>query len=514
MKKEWMDKPILCIFDTRQIQAFMFRANSYYDTLGGSDLMVHILVDAIYSSLKTIDPPLADDEFDLSLDPDGEIPYFSSERIKFQLIMCAAGNAICLVRTGALAQKIIRKCSRYYLDHAYSLNLDVAVTEMTGDFGRDISNLFNRLDAIKASGDISNPLGPLSCAMRENRTGEPVVGIDPVHGDYVSRSSILRRKEATGRGTVIGMDDILTTRAANGKDYLAVLHADGNNLGITIGRIMRQTSSYEESIRARRRIDWNIKGSYCRIMKATLRELEAYYYNNRTDDTDFAHAFQVIHQAGDDLNILCSASLVIPFLDIFYRNLDGSLLFDEGGVQIPLYVCTGVAFVTKEKSFASAFALAEQCCASAKKEAKKEINLRDGLAGNWIDYQISDYSSSQELELLRRKAFVSRDGISLLLRPYCLDRIAAGEKYAYDALKQRIGALHQLELADEMRNILRESYMLGRTEFEQWIAVFARQGTDLKKVLGEPLYRDRDGNQHAVWYDALTLMDFFRKEGN
>ena len=47
MKQEWMDRPVLCIFDTRQIQAFMFRANSYYDTLGGSDLMLHILNDTL-----------------------------------------------------------------------------------------------------------------------------------------------------------------------------------------------------------------------------------------------------------------------------------------------------------------------------------------------------------------------------------------------------------------------------------------------------------------------------------
>jgi hypothetical protein len=203
MKQEWMDKPVLCILDTRQIQAFMFRANSYFDTLGGSDLMLHILNDAIYSALKTIDTPLEDDEFDLSRDPDAEIPYFKSERIKFQMIISAAGNALFIVRTGRLAQKIIRKCSRYYLDHAYSLNVDAAVTEMTGDFSRDISSLYSRLDAIKASGDIANPLGSLSVAIRENRTGEPVEGIDPVHGDYVSRASILRRKEVVGRGTVI-----------------------------------------------------------------------------------------------------------------------------------------------------------------------------------------------------------------------------------------------------------------------------------------------------------------------
>lgn len=513
MKEELMSKPVLCIFDTRQIQAFMFQANSYYDTLGGSDLIIHILDDAIYFALKNIEPPLADDEFDLSLDPDGDIPYFRSEKIKFQLIMCTAGNALCIVRTGALAQKIIRKCSRYYLNHAYSLNIAVAVTEMTNDFGRDISNLYYNLNAIKASGDISNPLEPLSVVIRENRTGEPVVGIDPVYGDYVSRSSILRRKEAAGRGIVIGMDDIVPTCASpqkNGKKYLAVLHADGNNLGITIGRILQQTSGYEKGIRARRKINRNIKECYSKIMKASLDDLKVYYNNNRTDSTDFAHAFQVIHQAGDDINILCSASLAFPFLKIFYRNLEGSLLFHEGNVKIPLYVCTGIAFFTKERSFASAFHLAEQCCASAKKEAKKEANLRDGLAGNWIDYQISDYSTSQELELLRKKAFISQEGISLLLRPYCLDRETAGEVYAFDSLLKRIRTLNRLEMPDEVLNILRESYMSGRNEFERWLDILARQGVDLKKLLGVPLYRDKDGNQHAVWYDALTLMDFVR----
>ena len=111
-----------------------------------------------------------------------------------------------------------------------------------------------------------------------------------------------------------------------------------------------------------------------------------------------------------------------------------------------------------------------------------------------------------------KRAFVSRDGISLLMRPYCLDRDAAGETYAYSALLKRIESMQQLELSDDARNILRESYMLGRTEFEQWITVLARQGADLRKTLGEPLCRDRDGNLHAVWYDALTLMDFYRKE--
>ena len=511
MKQEWMDKPVLCILDTRQIQAFMFRANSYFDTLGGSDLMLHILNDAIYSALKTIDTPLEDDEFDLSRDPDAEIPYFKSERIKFQMIISAAGNALFIVRTGRLAQKIIRKCSRYYLDHAYSLNVDAAVTEMTGDFSRDISSLYSRLDAIKASGDIANPLGSLSVAIRENRTGEPVEGIDPVHGDYVSRASILRRKEVVGRGTVIGMDDIKTTRTPDGKDYLAVIHADGNNLGITIARIIQNTSDYEEGIRARRIIDRNISGSYDRIMKATMADLRAYYEKIRTDNTDFAHVFQIIHQAGDDLNILCNAGMVFPFLEFFYRNLEGNLLFRERGLQLPLYVCTGIAFVTRKTSFASAYALAESCCASAKKVAKQKDNLRDGLAGNWIDYQISDYPGSQDLELLRSRAFITRDDVNLLLRPYSVD-LPDSEPNAYASLKHRIETLQQLKLSDEARTILRESYTIGWQRFMHWVTTLERKGTDLRDVLtrmGESICRDKDGSMHAIWYDALTLLDFY-----
>ena len=514
MNQEWMDKPVLCILDTRQIQAFMFRANSYFDTLGGNDLMLHILNDAIYSALKTIDTPLEDDEFDLSLDPDAEIPYFKSEQIKFQIIISAAGNALFIVRTGRLAQKIIRKCSRYYLDHAYSLNVAAAVTEMTGDFSRDISSLYARLDDIKASGDIANPLGPLSVAIRENRTGEPVEDIDPIHGDYVSRASILRRKEVVGRGTVIGMEDIKTTRTFDGKDYLAVIHADGNNLGITIARIIRQTSDYEEGIRAWRRIGWNISGSYDRIMKATMADLRAYYEKNRTDNTDFAHVFQIIHQAGDDLNILCNAGMVFPFLEFFYRNLEGNLLFRERGLQLPLYVCTGIAFVTRKTSFASAYALAESCCASAKKVAKQKDNLRDGLAGNWIDYQISDYPSSQDLQLLRRQAFITRDDVNLLLRPYSID-LPDSEPNAYASLKNRLELLQQLELPVQARTILRESYMIGWTEFMRWVDALAGKGTDLRHVIekmGEAVCRDKDGNMRAIWYDALTLLDFFPKE--
>ena len=211
MDKELMDKEVLCILDTRQIQRFMFRSNSYIDSLGGSDLIKHILDDAIRYALSHIDTPLVESEYDLSIDPDGPIPYLSSERIKFQLIISTAGNALCIVRTGELCSKIIRKISRYYLDHGYSLNITAATTLKSNDFGMDIFNLYQNLNRIKASSDISNPLGALPIIAREKNTGNPAIGIDE-NGNYYSKDSLIRRNEASKRSVIIDMQDKLSAK--------------------------------------------------------------------------------------------------------------------------------------------------------------------------------------------------------------------------------------------------------------------------------------------------------------
>ncbi len=109
MDKELMGKEVLGILDTRQIQRFMFRSNSYVDTLGGSDLMVHILPDGILHALHSVNPPLQETEYDLCQDPDAPIRYFEDERVLFQVIICTAGNALFIARTGKLAQMLIRK---------------------------------------------------------------------------------------------------------------------------------------------------------------------------------------------------------------------------------------------------------------------------------------------------------------------------------------------------------------------------------------------------------------------
>ena len=512
MDRELMDREVLCILDTRQIQKFMFRSNAYVDTLGGSDLMTHILDDAIRFALSHIDPPLKEGEYDLSLNEDAPIPFFEDRGVIFQLMINAAGNAMFIARSGALAQNIIRKISRYYLDHAYSLNLAAAAVLKTDNFGHDIFELYRKLNNIKTSAVVSNPLGALPVIMKENRTGEPVIKRDETYGDYISRSSLIRRQEAARRGQIVGLDELGATRGSDGKLYRAVLHVDGNNVGIMLGRMMQQTRDYQKGIRMRRRINNNLKAQYAQIVHDTIARLMDYHAEIHRGKRDFARDFQVIHASGDDVNCMCSADLAFPFINYFYENLKCAFLADMDGRRIPLYCCAGICFAVDDAQFHAAFKMAQDCCDNAKTVAKLQKNLRDGLAGNWIDFIICESSHFQNLALLRERSCITESKVNLMLRPYCLDEAAKDREYAYGRFLDRVQALKGLKEKYGVRNLnlLRESYVYSEYEFREGLYMLKDEGTDLEAALGAPFYRDEERNTYATWYDAIKAMPFIR----
>lgn len=112
MNLSLMDKEVLCALTTRQIQNYIFFNNSFVDTCGGSMLVSRILKDGIRFALSHIDTPLQPEEYDLSNNPDAPIPYFDDKNIKVQQILCSAGKALLIIRTGALAQKKLSARSR------------------------------------------------------------------------------------------------------------------------------------------------------------------------------------------------------------------------------------------------------------------------------------------------------------------------------------------------------------------------------------------------------------------
>ena len=227
------------------------------------------------------------------------------------------------------------------------------------------------------------------------------------------------------------------------------------------------------------------------------------------DEKNFINEFQPFHIGGDDINIICNAKFAFPFLHYFYKNLKGRYLWNSEELKVPLYACAGVAIVTRDFNFPEAYELAEHCCKKAKTSAKKSYNLRDGFAGNWIDFQISDNLQAQNFDILREKIYTTQDGVNLFLRPYCLDEEAKDKIFSYRKFIEKVKIIKNLPLNQSQKLILRESYSLGKDEFNHWLNSC---GIDLENILGTPLYRDDEKILHATWFDATEIADFFPSE--
>lgn len=505
MDQKLLNKEVLCLFDIRQIQRYLFQSNSDLDTVGGDNMVGSILVEAIEHAVTHVKPSLSPEEYSIDSEDAWErIPYFLYPDIKVQLISSAAGNALILFRSGRICRKISRLVSRYFLDHTYSLEIAVCAVEKTENIIADIDHMYRKMERIKYAADQARPYCPIPIIEREKTTGAPVIARDPELGDLVSAESTIRRAAVRKAGHMVRKEDIRLLETNGEKRFMAIGHIDGNNMGVSIAKIFRGIKSYEEGLRFRRIITYNIKTAY----QSTLDEIEQIqreqFKREHLSEKEMKRQFHILHSGGDDLNIMCNAKYAMPFASEFIKRIRKKTYWQSKKEKVYFSVCAGLAFITPDITFHDAYALAEDCCASAKKTAKLEENLINGLTGNWIDFQFRSVHSLQNLETVRERAFKTDRKTNLLLRPYSFDENQKDSPLAYGRFEKRCrfmtsGALSQEEMAQ-----LKLSYEQGRKETLSVYRLLKRYGVAFPgDTKGPYAMLPYTGEYHAVWYDVL-----------
>ena len=501
-----MDREVLCIMDIRQIQTYLFRVNSQEAVKGGDLLVKHILADALAWAVKEVDPPLTGDQVDLSSEASDEpIPWFADPAIQVQMIDAVAGNAMLLFRTGALCQKVMHKVSRYVLEHSYGLDFAAAAVAKTDSLVNDINALYDRLDHCKTDFPSSHPLPPLPAVLVEPNTGEPAVLIRD-DGTPVSRSEQIRTQGVRGETS---LSDICTGIGPGGRICRAVMHLDGNNMGIMIGKVLSTANDYETSIRMRRQIDSNIRNGFAALVEDGTEWLRERFFPDGIADEEFHRYFHVVDLGGDDLNVIAQPNLILPFVERFTEQLPNFYIWKDERIQAGITVCAGIAFVDPDTSYLAGHAVAEACCANAKKVAKSKANLINGLAGNWIDFDVQFGSEQQSLEWNRRNTGITKEGVRLLLRPYSFEEKQAGGPLDYRLLKERAMALNRMQIPADGMLLLEQTCFMGAADFEALVGMLEKSGYPLTEQLG-PIWTRVGGARYNSWYDIAMICPFFR----
>lgn len=515
MDKKLLDKEVIALFDIRQIQRFIFQVNKTTDTVGAGALVELVLLNAFRYAAEHIDPPLSKDEYAIGEITADFIPYFDKPSIKMQALGHDGGNATVLFKSGAICEKVCRMVSWYFLEYTGSLEVVVAVAENTGNIAHDTAELYRKLEKIKFSRFSNVQACPLPIIEVEEATGKPVVAVDDFFGDKISRDTKLFREAA---GKLPSIERLHTLDKNNSVGNIRVVsHIDGNSLGIFITKMTSSTPDYREGIISRVEFSQNIKTATNNAIKNAFDKFYALCSERGLTEKQAEQQVMVLSKGGDDLNIEGTLWGAVNYVRLFIESVKGSMLYDKGGIKMPYSVCAGLAITDSNVPVLMACDIAEQCCGNAKKIAKLEENLVDGLPGNWIDFQVCLSPSVQNLESMRKTQYMLNDETSLLRRPYSFEEKHKDNYNSYYSFEKNL--LHFLsdEFTFEQKTMLMSSYMKGESSMMTTMNLFEKRGLSIPEDMGSAFIKNKDGDKVAAWYDALgfaLLLEHEKREGN
>lgn len=421
------------------IQSFIFQTNELKDIVGASELVENICTELFDGLLK-------------------EKGIKSGESVTL-----AAGKVEYIFDTKEDCEKVVREFPKRIVEYAPGIIVSQAVVEMTDDFSIAQKELEYRIDCQRNKPMASTTIG-LMGMMRSRTTGLPVVEhvtkkdddeVKEEEGLFLDAMTFNKRYEMKDgerlekRTTVdlcskaFGLDKhTLTGRVAyeidkiTGKnDWIAVIHADGNSLGLIKQKISPDFNKYREFSQG--------------LSKATQNAAVTAFntVHHLFDNPNDIIPIRPIVLGGDDLTIICRADIALEytnaFIDEFGKNTNiylgdiitsadgGKGVFSKGEVKDRLTACAGIAFVKSSFPFYYAYELADALCTRAKDNAKSAPDVQNGdaLLPSCIMFHKVQDSFVQDYESIVRRELTAKKNVKFEFGPYYLDEKEAKDKH-------------------------------------------------------------------------------------
>lgn len=534
---------ILAMYDVRGIQKYIFRTPDLKSAIGASALVEDIIERALKESLSLYEEQTGTvlrKDLDWYVEGEGPKPY-QEDAYDVQVLYIGGGNAFVVYRniqaeetdnkaggfgsvksfSGSLASSINRLMAKYVLESTYSLQLAVAMIEKTNNYQADQQNIRREMDQVKRNMSAATPFGAIPPVKVDGRTGYPLTA----HSDREELSTEARNKRnATARKRWYYLEDekkIDSLRTKKGVDStIAVIHIDGNNLGLRIRSLLKDKVSYQEGVSTQRLISYRIDHSYKAAFEKMKQLTEKAGKASRQLSIKEKDIFVIpVVTAGDDITYVCNGRLALMSVQFFVKEISRySMAEAPTGQENDRYsfsICAGIAFANSHFPFHIAYDVAEECCENAKKTAKSRENLQGERIGNWVDFHICQNVQARNLKVLRAKEYVTSLGEELLIRPYY---IASGAEKGGTVFGNLAGSTRTLESLEKSivyfaegkriprsyAKLLRNTYPMGRYEVKR-LGAFLQSRNHL---MPDGSFRMYEGNQ-ALWYDALEMMDLF-----
>ncbi len=393
------------------IQSFIFQTNALREIAGASELVEQIctklFAEAIGSNVETL---LNDNN----------------------AIVTAAGNIKYVFDDEEDCKKLVLKFPKIVMGFAPGITISQAVVKIEGEIEKEhIDELEHRLRTQRNKSIRPFDIG-LMAMNRSRKTGLPAVEYDNKEKEYRDLGVVLKNaaiqsedKESPvygrivenffGKGTKVKLAlDFKKITSSESKDYswLAVVHADGNNMGIAIQKLAEATHNLKGKsfIEVFRKFSLALDNSTVTAANMAYTEI----IKNQKDKAKYP-PFRPIIIGGDDLTVVCRGDLALPFTKLFlqhfvdetkanFKSVSEKVKFFKDG----LTACAGIAYIKESYPFHYGYNLAETLCGEAKKVAKDGLGENQTTPSCLMFHKVQDSFVEEYKEIRERELCAGR----------------------------------------------------------------------------------------------------------
>lgn len=406
--------PVLAYYSIRSKQEYIYRTNAIREIVGASEIIKNA-----FNYFKTAGRILFDLDKEFKLD---EIKDFAD--YDGVVLTEGGGNLIVLFKNESLCKKYNSEFSVQLLKQYSTLTplcAFVPVDLEKNDYAGDYRALMEEADRLKRTDMPLTSCNTLPFVKMNRNTWQPIIDPKKIfpacgHAELTAESAAKYAQEklaetADGESSdliknIKLLDELVTEKGE--ESLLAVVYADGNNMGRKIGELLKGVSDYDGSVRLLREkskeIDDHFIGVGGDAVKKKLKELQEDRISKiKADDVEQREkesekiskqfSWRRIVGGGDEITFICNARIALELASVYLNavNQDG------------YSASAGIAVFHSHYPFAAAYKFAEQACENAKAMAKKYAQETHSDAEiSMIDFHYIHSGIESDLKSIRR----------------------------------------------------------------------------------------------------------------
>ena len=422
-----------------------------------------------------------------------------------EILLNAAGNFRAIVNGKENLSKIVLELPKKIMQNAYGITVSQAAVKYDG-YKESSKKLEENLKIQR-----NRPTLPLDMSINFMLLAPKTArGVVKFSDDRLDISCVQKRKSHdrwfNKRRTEHNEEDDIKfaelkefSDISNKKHKLAVIHADGNGLGVLVKNLAQIVDSIGKT-------------------EAIVNFSEAFANAKKRTKETFGDSLKIkaLILSGDDMTAVCDADIALEFTKNFIEEFENATEREKSYIGRKLTMCAGIAYCNEKFPFHYAVSLAEELCGMAKKHSKNKYpkesaapscvmfhNVQSSNFQSWDNFikdELTIKNKSNNIRCDFGPYYLNKDGEANIDAFVNLAKIYSGEKSPKGKLREWIKELGVNENLAKMMLDRINDMLENRGKFDKALDEF------YKGLSCENLIIEKDQSQKTPIYDLLQIL--------